>query len=224
MYRRLLVLGGIALFVNVGDASADCGDMVDVGPSDFYCNDVDWMKNRAVTLGCAASEYCPNEFVPRSQMAAFMRRLGTVLTPVVGRVEADVGTLTFLPGQQVSAPFCLTAVNMATAYPRAAYATATYSSGSAIALGLSYSLNIVYSNDGVTWTPVTNIAHPVQVGAGASGTNTSSTGLVAVNAQLPFQLGLTLNREDTTAGLSLGTSRCALMNVVQSRDGTSTPF
>ena len=34
------------------------------------------MKNRGITLGCTATLYCPNDYVTRLQMAAFMYRLG----------------------------------------------------------------------------------------------------------------------------------------------------
>ncbi|MGH6785072.1 MAG: tail fiber domain-containing protein, partial [Sphingomicrobium sp.] len=35
-----------------------------------------WLKNRAITLGCSPTQYCPNQFVYRYEMALFLYRLG----------------------------------------------------------------------------------------------------------------------------------------------------
>jgi hypothetical protein len=63
---------------------------------------VQWIKNRAITQGCGAgTTYCPNEPVIRLQMAAFMNRVGNVLTPRVLSTETtgvinDLATPTFV--------------------------------------------------------------------------------------------------------------------------------
>ena len=77
-------------------AHAQCAGFSDVPGvpfSDPTCQNVAWMKNRAITLGCAPTLYCPFESVNRLQMAAFMNRVGNVLTPDVQSVEETGGTL-----------------------------------------------------------------------------------------------------------------------------------
>ena len=92
-------------------------------PGEFYCNNVEWLKNRAVTLGCVTpvGAYCENDFVLRSQMAAFMNRLGNVLTPLILRSIDTADDVTFDP------PFvmCEDQAVAAAAYPRQASFTAT---------------------------------------------------------------------------------------------------
>lgn len=56
--------------------AAPCAGFTDVDTSSPFCANVAWMKNRGITLGCTATLYCPDEFVTRLQMAAFLYRLG----------------------------------------------------------------------------------------------------------------------------------------------------
>jgi hypothetical protein len=88
---------GLALFFVLGlvdspRADAQCAGFVDIS-SFGGCPDILWLKNRQVTLGCSPTHYCPNDAVGRLQMAAFMNRVGNVLTPTVFSVEESGGTL-----------------------------------------------------------------------------------------------------------------------------------
>jgi len=56
--------------------AAPCAGFTDVDDASGFCTSVAWMKNRAITLGCTASQYCPADFVRRDQMAVFLYRLG----------------------------------------------------------------------------------------------------------------------------------------------------
>lgn len=56
-------------------------DFPDVPDGAFYHDDVTWIKDRNVTLGCGGGNYCPNDFVTRGQMAAFLHRMGTGGSP-----------------------------------------------------------------------------------------------------------------------------------------------
>ncbi len=78
-------------------AQAQCAGFSDVGGTSIQptCANVTWLKNRSVTLGCTPTTYCPNEGVGRLQMAAFMNRVGNVLTPKVFSTEESGGTLDF---------------------------------------------------------------------------------------------------------------------------------
>lgn len=74
---------------------------IDVPLSDPYCPQITWIAERGVTLGCqvinsAQSLYCPNDNVNRTQMAAFLNRLGNALFPLncsVDQVMAWNGTM-----------------------------------------------------------------------------------------------------------------------------------
>jgi hypothetical protein len=69
-YKAIVLAGAL---VAAPAFAQSCVGFVDVAPADFFCANTEWMKNRAVTLGCTdTTHYCPNEFVLRSQMAAFM--------------------------------------------------------------------------------------------------------------------------------------------------------
>src|SRR5690349_4623509 len=65
---------------------AQCAGFTDVAPGSF-CGYVTWMKNRQVTLGCAPGLYCPTDPVSRLAMAAFINRVGNVLTPTVLQMD-----------------------------------------------------------------------------------------------------------------------------------------
>ena len=68
--------------VSAGAGAQSCAGFVDVPASDGFCPNVEWLKNRSITLGCTdTTHYCPTASVTRLAMAAFMNRLGTALTP-----------------------------------------------------------------------------------------------------------------------------------------------
>ncbi len=83
--RKWMLLLSLAFAPLPALGQSNCGGFIDVSPADFFCNNVEWIANRLVTLGCTATEYCPNNFVLRSQMAAFLNRLGDALTPTILR-------------------------------------------------------------------------------------------------------------------------------------------
>src|SRR5512134_2031947 len=84
---------GVAAMVSPTIA-APCVGFTDVDASSAFCGNVGWLKNRSITLGCTtATLYCPSDNVNRLQMAAFMNRLGTALTPVQLAVDAAPGAI-----------------------------------------------------------------------------------------------------------------------------------
>ena len=61
----------------------------DVPVGDLFCGYITWAAQNGITLGCAIIDanhrlYCPNDAVTRSQMAAFVNRLGNVRVEAVG--------------------------------------------------------------------------------------------------------------------------------------------
>lgn len=98
--------------------AAPCAGFTDVDSTSSFCANVEWVKNRSVTLGCTTpTTYCPASNVTRLQMAAFLNRLGTVLTPqYVSRTDASMGNSLASPGL----PVCETIDVAAESYPRRA--------------------------------------------------------------------------------------------------------
>ena len=75
----------LTVFQNTG---LICTPFTDVDQSSPFCPNVQWMKNRGVTIGCSSTTlYCPNDPTTRLQMAVFMNRLGNVLTDAPTVIE-----------------------------------------------------------------------------------------------------------------------------------------
>ena len=92
--RRAVI--ALAVSMLVLPAAAWAGhQFTDVPESNTFHEDIDWMKDQRVTMGCNPpenTEYCPENDVTREQMAAFLHRLDTrdvFVTPE----EADDDTL-----------------------------------------------------------------------------------------------------------------------------------
>jgi len=60
-------------------SAAPCAGFTDVEDTSQFCASVEWMRNRGITLGCTATQYCPDSNVTRLQMAAFVERLSKYL-------------------------------------------------------------------------------------------------------------------------------------------------
>ena len=78
---RFVMRALFAVLVWVGVAGSaqalPCAGVTAVDDTSPFCANVTWLENRGITLGCtSATLYCPNDFVSRLQMAAFMIRLG----------------------------------------------------------------------------------------------------------------------------------------------------
>ncbi len=145
-----------------------CGGFTDVSPVDFYCNNVEWIRNRGVTLGCTATEFCPSLNTIRGQMAAFLNRLGTVLTPTIIRAtDANVDG-TYNP----EAIGCQTATPVAiTGYPRQASFNAALFNFNATAPKLVQAQLVFSTNGGTTWLNTTGdfvMQHNLQIGQQAT--------------------------------------------------------
>ena len=79
-FSALLVSALLVIGMPAAATAAPCAGFTDVDTDDPakapFCNSVEWMKNRAITLGCSSTLYCPDDYVTRLQMAAFIYRLG----------------------------------------------------------------------------------------------------------------------------------------------------
>ncbi|MDH5286404.1 MAG: hypothetical protein OEX23_07180 [Betaproteobacteria bacterium] len=90
--RKLLVVFALVLLPVAPAHAQFCPGVApwvfaDVSSSHAFCTYVTWMAQNNVTLGCRiidpnTREYCPDDYVTRLQMAAFMNRLGNALFPL----------------------------------------------------------------------------------------------------------------------------------------------
>ncbi len=192
-----------------------CGGFTDVAPADGHCNSVEWMRNRAITTGCAAGQYCPSQEVTRASMALFQQRLGGALSPQLGYAEGSGGAL------ELDAParVCETSELAATTYPRdveVRYALSTQAPG-ALTVGVTVEAS---RNGGATWEPVTQTRMRSQT-TSAGWRSTSSVAVVPVAAGEAVRFAISLLREAGTGALDA--TRCRVTTIATSREGTSSP-
>jgi hypothetical protein len=88
---------------SAGSVGAD-HNFPDVANGAFYHDDVEWLLDNDITQGCSATEYCPNDYVTRGQMAAFLHRTAQA-TGNAGEQHIALHAAAFRPqssGQQYS--------------------------------------------------------------------------------------------------------------------------
>jgi hypothetical protein len=77
----------------------------DVPNNHQFHADIGAIAAAGVTQGCSANQYCPEDYVTRGEMAAFMNRLGALApgkTPVVNATKLDgLDSTAFLPHADV---------------------------------------------------------------------------------------------------------------------------
>jgi len=71
-----MVMAMAGMTIPIAALAVPCAGFTDVEDASGFCTSVAWMKNRGITLGCTSTLYCPDDFVRRDQMAAFLYRLG----------------------------------------------------------------------------------------------------------------------------------------------------
>lgn len=183
--RRLSLALLLMFAVAAPSAQAQsCASFTDITVFSPFCTNVQWLKNRAVTLGCTPTTYCPNDPVNRLQMAAFMNRVGNVLTPRVLSVEESGGALDLMSFNFV----CQTPD-----LPDAGYSRDVHADGA-----LSYmangpgllQLSVFMSNDGgATWSPAP--LNDAVVTVGMTGVGREHAGVTLERKQLLVNTGVT---------------------------------
>jgi hypothetical protein len=193
--------------------AAPCSGFTDVSDSDPFCPSVDWLRNRAVTLGCTSTTvYCPASPVSRLAMAAFMNRLGNALTPVFYYKESSGASLNLATPTVI----CQTPGIPPGVYPRDAHVGGVLS---AQTIGTAMpTVRVVASIDnGATWYG----------GFPSSGSETN--GFVNLTAWqgnfnlLPTTLTYIMGLQVQGSG-NLGAWTCQAQAMVVSRTGTSAPY
>jgi len=218
--RRLCSLVLFLLAAATAPASAaPCAGFTDVDDTSAFCPNVEWLKNRAITLGCtSATSFCPGDAVSRLALAAFMNRLGAALTPVELAVSAAPGAIAL----DAMSVVCQTSDYAVTGYPRRAFVdlalAATADADASVGADLVKS-----TNGGASWTPLSAQAHRGYVPAGRWGSlaNLASTDL-AVGESVRF--GVRMSRGGLAGTVDLVDSRCELRAQIVNRNGTTSPF
>lgn len=192
--------------------AAPCAGFDDVDSASPFCANVEWIKNRAITLGCTATQYCPDSVVTRLSLAAFLNRLGSALTPVELRGEAAPGAIDL----DSAAVVCQTTDAAATTFPRRAQVDAVLAMRASADTNVGAQL-VMSSDGGSNWTPVVAAAHRGYAPAERWG-SLSTLGAVDLDVDASVRFGLRLSRGGLPGSGNLTDSHCSLRALVASRD------
>jgi hypothetical protein len=207
---------------------AQCAGFSDVLTSSGFCANVEWVKNRGVTTGCGTgTTYCPNDPVSRLQMAAFLNRLGTAITPALISVEGIALTGVLGTADQPVGSvgvICSSGDVPITGYPRKILLNGVASlwpDGS----GRFVVHPVVSTDNGASWARIGGnvyIAHERAAGGQNIAIPTTTTADLAVGTTYRFALFLRVLAGSTA--VNFGQGECRLTVAVFSRDGTSSPL
>ena len=205
--------------------AAPCSGFPDVDDTSPFCPNVQWLKNRQITLGCDVDVYCPNEPVTRAQMALFLRRFGNVLNTHVA--AASPSTLPSFNPTATPVRICQAAPGL----PPNAWPLGAHGHGIIEAFGLDGTVDffgqfVESSDDGATWTVVS----PRQSVTAVDGTN----GRASLKVLLPprtlalgkrYTYGIEIGRVAGSATTSqMINVRCAITVQFDNRNPEAAPF
>jgi hypothetical protein len=228
MTRQWFAAAGVVCvlaFASTTAQAAPCAGFTDVQDTDGFCPNVEWVKNRGITLGCTSTTlYCPTDPVTRLAMAAFLNRLGTALTPAFLTGVSDLPATTNISGAG-GVVACQTADYPVTGFPR----TAVIDSWNNV-FGPDAGIDVqgtlaVSTNGGSTWSTLPNTDKYMTLYPGATPGNDvtfSTGGFTSLNVGTTYRFGVRFTRL-TGTGTTIGIY-CQQRVQVISRDGASTPL
>jgi hypothetical protein len=202
----------------VANPAQACAGFVDVLASDAFCANVDWVRNRAVTQGCAASQFCPHAPVIRLAMAAFLNRLGSAFSPLRLIDENQVANPLDL---DASPTLCTAVVAPAAVASRRATVDAVVMVIAAADTTLGVDL-LSSADGGATWQPMSGM-HRGSVKADRW-SNQRVLGNVDVPAGSAMRFAVRLSRDGVPETTDLSGARCVLRATIGNRDPTSSPY
>ena len=219
-FAGVLRAGFLALaLASTNAAAAPCAGFDDVDSASPFCPNVEWIRNRSITLGCTSSTaFCPDAAVTRLSMAAFLNRLGTALTPLQVTAEQQPGPLV-LNANPVA---CVTPLVAGEAFPRQAYVDATFNATAGADIAFAADL-VVSSDGGASWSALNATANRGSTVANLWGT-IADIGHAPIEAGEAVTFGLRVSRGGDAGTADLSDSRCKLRVLVYSRDGVASPY
>jgi hypothetical protein len=214
-----VLVAGLTIATAPVATAAPCAGFADVQDTSGFCPNVEWLKNRGITLGCtSATAYCPFNPVSRLAMAAFMNRLGNALTPLhlpvvaaPGAVNLDAGTV-----------LCQTQDFAVEDFPRRAYADLSFNARAIADVGFAADL-VMTSNGGASWTNLNSTTNRGFVPANRWGT-LADVGSADLAVGQNVRWGVRLTRAGIAGAANLADSRCQLRVLIDNRNGAASPF
>ncbi|MDH5286931.1 MAG: S8 family serine peptidase [Betaproteobacteria bacterium] len=197
-----------------------CKTFNDLASNDPFCPNVHWLYNRSITLGCDNVNYCPNLPVIRLQMAAFMNRDGTAMTPVdLPLVAGQIGMS--LGGGNTVTCFSPTASFTAANFPRRARLRGFANLFGANA-NTTVAVQYAFSTDGgATWGLVPDSSARTRVASAADEDRTVNVvGEMDLAVGQTYLFGLAFSASPSVAL----TVYCANQARVHNRNGTAVPY
>ena len=97
-HRLPIVAAALAAVISFPLGAIASHQFSDVPNTNTFHNDIDAIADAGITTGCGGGKYCPDAFVTRGQMAAFLNRLGALgpgKTPVANAASAEVAGFAF---------------------------------------------------------------------------------------------------------------------------------
>jgi hypothetical protein len=211
-------MAAVAVVIAPGATAAPCAGFTDVDSTSMFCVNVEWLKNRAITLGCTTTTYCPNDAVSRLTMAAFMNRLGTALTPAQLAVDFAPGAIDL----DANLVVCQTQDFAVGGFPRRAYVDLSFSGNASADVGIGADL-AMSTNGGASWTTL-NTAPNRGVVAANQWAAFVDLGFADLAVGQNVRFGVRMSRGGLPGTSHLAASRCALRVLLYSRTGSASPL
>ncbi len=188
-----------------------CSSFADIAASNPFCSNVAWMRNRAITLGCTATTYCPSDAVQRLTMAAFLARLGAVFSVPPVQQQDSPGPLDL----QSLAIVCVTPDHATQSHPGRVELDAIFNATAQGTIGIDVKL-LASVDGGANWEAIGAAAmQTIHAGRWVNVRAIASRDL-EVGDTTRFAIGIT--RYSGTA--NPGDSRCVLRGRLWNRNGT----
>ena len=202
--------------------AAPCAGFPDVDTTSAFCPNVEWIRNRSITLGCLTGGFCPSDPVDRLSMAAFLNRLGTALTPEVVPVFEGTGVVDLDQVRNSAAgTFCKSSVLTYADFPRKAVVNAHWT-GLPAGSAMVFTTIMVSSDGGQTYGDLAPFGMR-DTGDGSWMMTAQTYAMdLAVGESYVFAIGVERAIEDA-GNVDLSQSRCNLVVTVHNRNGTSPP-
>jgi hypothetical protein len=221
--RPTLIAVACAGFLASGAVTAaPCAGFTDVDDASSFCANVEWLKNRKVTLGCTSTTlYCPGDVVTRLSMSAFMNRLGTALTPV------DLALVSAAPAARnltANPVICISGPYQVLDFPRRAYVSASTDLSAPTGNVDVVATVVVTTNGGATWTLLPGSHQYTSLYTGASPGNhytLSPFGAADLEVGQTVSFGVQLGRFGGAGDVSAG---CSNAVQIANRNRSASPF